>query len=46
MPHVHIGIVEFIITGCYVLIFNFLWRMLAAHWSDKPIGAAMLAVNS
>lgn len=46
MPHVHIGIVEFFVTGLYVLIFSFLWRALAARLSDKPLGRAMAAVYS
>jgi len=46
MPHVHIGIVEFITTACYVLIFTLIWRWLAARWADKPVGVGMLAVYS
>lgn len=30
-----------LIIGASVLIFSFLWRMLAAQLSDSPIGQAM-----
>lgn len=39
--HVHISPVEFLETACFVVIFGFLWRTLAARWSDKPVGQAM-----
>lgn len=39
--HVHVSPVEFLTTACYLIIFGFLWRSLAARWSDKPIGQAM-----
>ncbi|MFD7908344.1 hypothetical protein ACFV4G_39650 [Kitasatospora sp. NPDC059747] len=39
--HVHISPVEFVQTACYVVIFGFMWRSLAAHWSDNKVGQAM-----
>lgn len=45
-PHIHVGLVEFWITAANVLIFSFLWRLLAAKLSDRPIGRAMAAVYS
>lgn len=33
-----------LIIGFSVLIFSFLWRMLAARYSDRPLGQAMAAV--
>lgn len=52
MPHVHIGIVEFAITGLNVIIFTFLWRALSAQLvksdsdSSQAIGRAMAGVYS
>ena len=39
--HVHISPVEFLATAAYLVIFGFLWRSLAARWSDNPWGQAM-----
>ncbi|MFI5534706.1 hypothetical protein ACIA8O_39850 [Kitasatospora sp. NPDC051853] len=39
--HVHISPVEFLSTAAYVVIFGFLWRSAAAHWSDNKVGQAM-----
>ncbi|WP_277752449.1 hypothetical protein [Streptomyces sp. GZWMJZ-114] len=39
--HVHISPVEFLSTACYLVIFGFLWRSLAAKLSDSKIGQAM-----
>lgn len=33
MPHVHVGVVEFLVTVAYLLIFTFLWRALTG-WLD------------
>ncbi len=33
--------VNVIIVGLMMVIFTFLWRMLAAKWSDSPVGQAM-----
>lgn len=38
---IHVSPVEFLTVACYVVIFGFLWRSLAARWSDKPVGQAM-----
>lgn len=45
-PHVHVGFVEFVVTGAYVVIFSFLWRLLAAQLSGTPLGRAMAAAYS
>lgn len=39
--HVHVSPVEFLSVALYLVIFGFLWRTLAARWSEKPIGQAM-----
>ncbi len=39
--HVHVGTVEFFQTACYLIIFGFLWRSLAARLADTPWGKAM-----
>jgi hypothetical protein len=39
--HVHISVVEFAAAAAYIIIFGFLWRSLAAQWSDNAIGKAM-----
>ena len=39
--HVHVSPVEFLAVACYLVIFGFLWRTLAARLADKPIGQAM-----
>lgn len=46
MPKLTIGVVEFVVVACYVLIFTFLWRALAAKYAEQPIGRAMAAVYS
>ena len=46
MDIAHVGLVEFIITGCYVLIFSFLWRTLAGLLHEHPVGQSMAAVFS
>lgn len=33
VPHVHVGVVEFLVTVAYLLIFTFLWRALTG-WLD------------
>jgi hypothetical protein len=45
-PHVHVGLIEFLIIGLNVLIFSFLWRLAAHHFIDTPLGRAMAAVYS
>lgn len=39
--HVHISPVEFLASAAYLIIFGFLWRSLAARWSDNAWGQAM-----
>lgn len=41
MIGLHVSPVEFLTTSCYVVIFAFFWRYLAARWADKPVGQAM-----
>lgn len=43
MPHVHVGVVEFLVVGAYLLIFTFLWRALAG-WLDQHGHAQAAAV--
>jgi hypothetical protein len=43
---VHVGIVEFLTVAAYVVIFTFLWRLLCARLSDRPLGRALAAVYS
>lgn len=33
-----------LIIGASVIIFCFIWRMIAAYYSHRPIGQAMAAV--
>jgi hypothetical protein len=33
-----------LIIGASVIIFSFLWRMAAAHMSDRPVGQAMATI--
>lgn len=42
--HVHASVLDFLVTAAYVLIFSFVWRLLAAKLSEKPLGQAMAAV--
>ena len=45
MPHVHVGLVEFLVTGAYLLIFTFLYRALTG-WLEQhghPQAASVLA---
>lgn len=39
-----IGLAEFAVTACYVIIFTFAWRAVAAANADKPLGQAMANV--
>lgn len=32
---------NFLIVGAFVIIFMFMWRNLAARWSERPLGQAM-----
>jgi hypothetical protein len=38
---IRVSALDFVVVGCYVIIFGFLWRSLAAKLADKPIGKAM-----
>ena len=33
-----------VIIGLSVIIFAFMWRMLAAHYADRPVGQAMATI--
>jgi hypothetical protein len=35
---------NFVTIACMVVIFSFLWRMLAARWSENSAGQAMAAI--
>lgn len=39
--HVHVSPVEFVKFAAFAVIFGFLWRTAAAHWSDNSVGQAM-----
>lgn len=41
MVHVHVSALEFFVTAAYIIVFGFLWRSLAARWSERPVGQAM-----
>ena len=48
-PHVHVGVVEFLTVVAYVLIFTFLWRVLAAKLAERGhtnLAGGMTAVYS
>jgi hypothetical protein len=32
---------NFLIVAAFTIIFMFMWRNLAARWSERPIGQAM-----
>jgi hypothetical protein len=44
--HVHAGVIEFLTTAAYVLIFSYLWRAAAAQLANTTAGKAMAAVFS
>lgn len=35
---------NFVIVACMVIIFGMLWRALAAHYSEGPVGQAMATI--
>lgn len=39
--HMNVSLVEFGAFAAYAIIFGFLWRSLAARWSDNSVGQAM-----
>jgi hypothetical protein len=44
MGHVHLSALDAFITFMYVAIIGFFWKMLAAHFSQSPLGQAMSVV--
>lgn len=42
--HVHASALDFLIIGAYMVIFSFIWRLIAARLSDSAFGKAMGAV--
>lgn len=42
--HLHVSVLDFLIVAAYMVIASFIWRVIAAHFADKPIGAAMGAL--
>lgn len=42
--HLHVSVLDFLIVLAYLVIASFLWRITAAKFADKPIGAAMGAL--
>lgn len=43
-PAITVGVVEFVVVSCYVIIFTFLARELANRTADKPLGQALANV--
>lgn len=39
--HLQVSLADFITFAAYATVFGFLWRSLAARWSDNPVGQAM-----
>lgn len=39
--HLYVSLASFLCFAAMVVIFGFLWRSLAARWSDNPVGQAM-----
>lgn len=39
--HVHVGIVEAVVTAAYLIIFGFLWRSATIALAETPLGQAM-----
>jgi len=39
--HIHIGAVDFLIAGSYLLIWLFLLRLAELHYADSPFGKAI-----
>lgn len=35
---------NFLIVAAYIIIFGFMWRTLAAKWSERPVGQGMAYV--
>lgn len=45
-PAISVGVVEFTIVACYVIIFTILWRGAAAALGETQAGRAMGAAYS
>lgn len=43
--HVHTSALEFLITGAYLIIWLFFFRLVQAKWSESAIGKALGALN-
>jgi hypothetical protein len=39
--HIHVGLIEFLVVGAYVTIWNFLMRALAAQLHTNTAGKAL-----
>jgi len=39
--NLHVSVLGFMTTACYIIIFGFLWRWLSTKYSDTPLGKAM-----
>lgn len=39
--HIHIGLIDFLVTGSYLLIWLFFLRLAELHFSDSPFGKAV-----
>lgn len=44
--HLHVSVLDFLVTAAYVILFSTLWRLLAARWSENSFGKAMGAIYS
>jgi len=40
-----IGAMNFLVFMAYLVIAQFFWRLAANHYSDRPIGKALAALN-
>lgn len=45
-PAVTVGVVEFLAVAAYVVLFTYIWRAIAARYSETSTGRAMAAVYS
>lgn len=43
--HMHISAANFLVFMAYLVIAQFFWRLAANHYSDRPIGKALAALN-
>lgn len=42
--HMHFGVLHGLSTFAYVIVFGFLWRIIAAHNHDNSLGQAMSVI--